>query len=89
MKIEKLSLNGIKNMLSRTELKKIMAGSGGGCVGGCGGNNTCCACEIDVYEGPPPPPPPYFLFCNTTDCNGACESIGYGASAGVVDCSYC
>jgi len=29
MKTEKLSLSGIKNVLSRAELKKIMAGSGG------------------------------------------------------------
>jgi len=46
MKTEKLSLSGIKNVLSRAELKKIMAGSGG-CVGfgiACNGTtgNTCC-----------------------------------------------
>lgn len=35
MKKEKLSLLGIKNLLSRTEHKKILAGSGGvGCLKG-------------------------------------------------------
>jgi hypothetical protein len=41
MKIEKMSLKGIKNVLSRAEMKKIMAVSGGG-----GGPNcpppACC-----------------------------------------------
>ena len=32
MKTEKLDLKSIKNVLSRTEMKKIMAGSGGTCV---------------------------------------------------------
>lgn len=41
MKNEKLSLKGIKNVLSRTELKKIMAGSG--CC-------NCCYC-YDVGGG--------------------------------------
>jgi hypothetical protein len=41
MKTEKLSLKGIKNVLSRAELKKVMAGGSGGgnCVGTGGG---CC-----------------------------------------------
>jgi len=51
MKTEKLSLKSIKNVLSRAEMKKIMAGSGGGnCAGGnatCGWVDglfvTCCA----------------------------------------------
>jgi hypothetical protein len=30
MKIEKMTLKGIKNVLSRSEMKKIMAGSSGG-----------------------------------------------------------
>jgi hypothetical protein len=36
MKTEKLSLKGIKNVLGRADLKKIMAGSGGGNLGGSG-----------------------------------------------------
>jgi hypothetical protein len=32
MKKEKLSLKGIKNVLSRIEMKRIMAGSGGTCA---------------------------------------------------------
>jgi len=48
MKIEKLSLKGIENVLSREELKKISAGSGSGpCIphGQTNCNNpgaTCC-----------------------------------------------
>jgi hypothetical protein len=47
MKKEKLSLKSIKNVLSREELKKIMAGSGP-CVypsQTCGGNSgiSCCS----------------------------------------------
>ena len=34
MKKEKLSLKSIKNVLSRGEMKKIMAGSGGQCIPG-------------------------------------------------------
>ncbi|WP_143007922.1 hypothetical protein [Pedobacter antarcticus] len=34
MKIEKLSLSNVKNVLSRAELKSIMAGSGTGGDGG-------------------------------------------------------
>jgi len=37
MKKEKLSLKNIKNVLSKAEMKKIMAGSGG-----CGGVNDHC-----------------------------------------------
>lgn len=37
MKKEKLSLKGIKNVLSRSEMKKIMAGSGYGAP-------SCCVC---------------------------------------------
>jgi len=42
MKIEKLSLNGIKNVLSRAELKKIMAGSGSG--------PNCCWCNNGTVQ---------------------------------------
>jgi hypothetical protein len=44
MKIEKMSFEGIKNVLSRAEMKKIMAGSGG-CNSGyaqCYSNVACC-----------------------------------------------
>jgi hypothetical protein len=39
MKKEKMSLKSIKNLLNRTELKTIMAGSGGGNSGGGCTNN--------------------------------------------------
>lgn len=57
MKTEKLSLNGIKNVLSRAEMKKVMAGSGG-CVSGTnncvyiyGGTLPCCAGHCVVPPG--------------------------------------
>ncbi len=40
MKTEKMSLKSFKNALNRAEMKKIMAGSGGGCNGG--------GCHIDA-----------------------------------------
>jgi hypothetical protein len=43
MKKEKLSLNGIKNVLSRTELKNIMAGSSGG---GSGTGGSCGTVQL-------------------------------------------
>jgi hypothetical protein len=86
MKIEKLSMQDIKNVLSRNELKSIMAGSGGGC--GCElpiGQNLCCQCLPGVD---------YHLFCRLTDppmgdCSGFCESLGLGQDAATVDCSFC
>lgn len=51
MKMQKLSLKGVKNVLSRAEMKNIMAGSGGGgcrswgnpCnVGETGMGSLCC-----------------------------------------------
>jgi hypothetical protein len=53
MKIEKLSLKSIKNGLNRDELKKIMAGSGGG-TGGNGGGNC----------GNPTMVPPVMVACH-------------------------
>jgi len=45
MKTEKLSLKGIKNVLSRAEMKKIMAGSGSdGCGNGCYSDAYCPFC---------------------------------------------
>ena len=61
MKIEKLSLGSIKNVLSRAELKKIMAGSGpGGAPPGDGGGdcndeyqtcNSLCPCGGPCING--------------------------------------
>jgi len=42
MKREKLSLKGIKNVLSRTEMKKIMAGSSSG--------PNCCWCNNGTVQ---------------------------------------
>ena len=44
MKKEKLSFKGIKNVISRDELKNIMAGSGPGTPGG-GGGGTPPGCQ--------------------------------------------
>jgi len=59
MKIEKISLKGVKNILGREELKKIMAGSGGGCLSymqtGCNvyGGQLCCMGYIcNPEDGP-------------------------------------
>ncbi|MDB4903002.1 MAG: hypothetical protein JWQ63_2283 [Mucilaginibacter sp.] len=56
MKTEKLSLKGIKNVLSRGELKRIMAGSGNcsGLNGACGVGTqaVCCSgltCRTTVF----------------------------------------
>jgi len=46
MKIQKLSLSGIKNVLSRAELKTIMAGSGGG---GGGGGGSLAALMVPLF----------------------------------------
>lgn len=46
MKTEKLNLGSIKNVLSRAEMKKIMAGSGSG-PGGCSLAGQTC----DVKNG--------------------------------------
>ena len=42
MKTEKLNLKGIKNVLSRAEMKKIMAGSGSG--------PNCCWCNNGTVQ---------------------------------------
>ena len=61
MKTEKLSLKAIKNVLSRAEMRKIMAGgSGGGTCGdkcqleeptGCAGNQSCGIIECETGDG--------------------------------------
>jgi len=55
MKTEKLSLKSIKNVLSRNELKKIMAGSGScGTLGAVCDNGTAPPCCVNLicYVGP-------------------------------------
>jgi hypothetical protein len=57
MKTEKLSLKSIKNVLSRAEMKKIMAGSGGFCIpilGSCNiGTGVCCTGLVcNPFTGP-------------------------------------
>jgi hypothetical protein len=92
MKTEKLSLKSIKNVLSRAEMKTIMAGSdggGGGTGGGSGGCPNygyaipCCQCWVSspacgnyVYINNSPP--------INTDCNCYCQSRGY--AGGYNDC---
>jgi hypothetical protein len=44
MQTQKLSLGSIKNVLSRAEMKKIMAGSDGG--GGCSGDACSGSCTF-------------------------------------------
>jgi hypothetical protein len=64
MKTQKLNLRSIKNVLSRSEMKTIMAGSGGGGGGtgncstttcvfimGVPGNPVCCA-GLTCYNNP-------------------------------------
>ncbi|MES2109050.1 MAG: hypothetical protein V4577_09900 [Bacteroidota bacterium] len=48
MKKEKLNLKGIKNALSRGELKEIMAGSGGG--GGACDDRPCMGTVYICYD---------------------------------------
>ncbi len=43
MKTERMSFNNIKDVLSRDEMKKIMAGSGEAGCGNCKGTSTACA----------------------------------------------
>lgn len=42
MKKEKISLKAVKNVLSRAEMKKIMAGSGLCSTNYCSANTYCC-----------------------------------------------
>jgi len=58
MKTEKLSLKSIKNVLSRNELKKIMAGSAPYCTPQYGG--------VCGYGVPAPPPCRPGLICYVT-----------------------
>jgi len=74
MKSEKLSLTGIKNMLSRAELKRIMAGSAGGgptCTQCVNGIATCCQC---IFSNGPSGV--YFLS-NPDSCEESCIALNY------------
>jgi len=73
MKIEKLSLSALKNVLSRAELRKIMAGSTNRCDY-CGtGGYVCCTCYW--VDGSPAVVGP---FC-ANSCVGYCASYGLGS----------
>ncbi|MFC0513594.1 hypothetical protein ACFFGT_05255 [Mucilaginibacter angelicae] len=74
MKKEKLGLNAIKNVLSRAELKKIMAGSGNRCDY-CGpGGYICCACYLNDNPNPSLKGP----YC-ADSCTNYCTANGLGA----------
>jgi hypothetical protein len=62
MKKQKLSLGSVKNVLSRAEMRNIMAGSGGGCSGClldgslCGDlppKEQCCGTCYTPFDGDP------------------------------------
>jgi hypothetical protein len=75
MKIEKMSLSNIKNMLSRAEMKKIMAGSSGACAG------TATCGDGTIMSG--------IFVCNDNvfgaDGDAVCGSHGSSTSC---DCAY-
>jgi hypothetical protein len=76
MKKEKLNLGSIKNVLSRAELKKIMAGSGGQCyLCECWTGSKLNGSSVE-YETP------------VNDCNNFCVNMGYGSgeSLGELSC---
>lgn len=55
MKTERLSLKSIKNVLSRSEMKKIMAGGsngGFGCPGVACALGTVCPCGTQCFVNP-------------------------------------
>ncbi|MDB4903000.1 MAG: hypothetical protein JWQ63_2281 [Mucilaginibacter sp.] len=81
MKTEKMSLKGIKNVLSRAEMKKIMAGSGG-----CGTNgNVCCQCTGNWGY-----PTVTAVDSSGLACSIFCESLSTNNYSGyAVACSYC
>jgi len=77
MKKEKLSLGSIKNVLSRKEMKQIMAGSG---------IYYCCLCSWDggIYS---------IILADTipnTTCGQFCSGLGYqtGAPIEISRCNY-
>ncbi len=53
MKTNKISLANIQGMLSRAEMKNIMAGSGDACIKkgeSCNHNDTCCNGQCPSQE---------------------------------------
>ena len=86
MKREKLSLGGIKNVLSRAELKKIMAGSGcTGCTNE-GLSIPCCQCNTGSTHSPPCPWVNVYVTPNIPfECNCFCIAQGY--AYGLNDCT--
>jgi len=68
MKIQKLSLSGIKNVLSRDELKKIMAGSG---------SDVCCACWNTPND------PAYIWDTGSETCTQFCVGLGWETGTSV------
>jgi len=80
-------MQGIKNVLSRNELKSIMAGSGGGgCMGStCGFNIFCCGCP--GFDSPIPAGP-FFVSCDG-NCPTLCESLGLGDFGNTGTCADC
>ena len=89
MKIQKLSFSGIKNVLSRDELKKIMAGSGSCTPSSCtneGLSIPCCTCDISTLNPCDDLYSVYLKFSTPIayECNCFCQAWGY--SGGVNDC---
>jgi hypothetical protein len=82
MKKEKLSLKGIKNVLSKTELRKIMAGGSPGNCSFCGtGGYNCCQCTDGLHNF-------YREACGNSSCYTLCTSQGL-SYVQQVTCSYC
>jgi hypothetical protein len=81
MKIEKLSLKNIKNVMSRDELKSIMAGSSNRCDFCGAGGYICCACFLGTNTCPSLLGP----YCHDT-CAGFC---GIGFSTVSLACACC
>jgi hypothetical protein len=84
MKPEKLSLKGIKNVLSRGEMKQVMAGSGGD--GGSGGGGGCTYYIIPAATFYCHDSTGYILGTATTNCCSntagalqACQNATYPA----------
>jgi len=65
MKMQKLSLKGIKNVLSRAELREIMAGSGPG-----GGGGLPDGCGSGCYTNVPNSCPNIFCTICRSDFGG-------------------
>ena|ERR1700761_9592983 len=100
MKTEKLNLATIKNVLSKSELKAIVAGSGSGGSGSPGGGTGGCVIpcaptcgqtfvgvqcyNVNTYLG----------FAESNTCNGegllhACFSAGFGSTTRTTSSCVC